>query len=336
MASRTTAALILLVESLRRLGHDVAPVLLDLGIDAAHLDPAASIDRNLEWRANVAIASSLDDPLAGLRSGLGLGIGSYGPYTLLLLTCDNAAAAVRAAVRYQRLAFLFGRLGFEPGPRRSALVLEPAAFPATAFRFRADLEVAGAWKLIHDLHRAARSRALPVRIAMPYPKPAQAAAYEQAFGCPVDWGGVAAKLVVDNEAWQERFATADPGAHRLIRAQCDRLVAAQGAEHDSLSSRVRAHLVACLAAAPNAAESAAALGTSGRSLRRRLAEEGVSFRELRDEIRREVADELLATEKRPVEEVASRLGYSEAAAFIHAYRRWTGTTPAAAHRGKKR
>lgn len=336
MATRSTAALILLVDSLQRLGHDVAPVLKRFGIDARHLDPTAAVERELELRVNEAIAESLGDPLAGLEVGRSLGIGSYGPFTLLLLTCDDAASAARTAVRYQSLAFLFGRLSFEPGRHESSLVLEPPPLTGKALRFRVDLEVAGVWKMIHDLHRTAHSRARPERIAMPYARPAEAAAYERAFGCRVEWDRRTARFAIGNSAWQERFATADSGAHRLIRAQCDRLVAELGTIREGMAARVRAHLAACLQDPPTAMEAAAALGTSERSLRRALAAEGTSFRLLLDEIRRRRADELLFGERLPVESVALRLGYSEPAAFIHAYRRWTGTTPAAARRGTRR
>ncbi len=336
MATRSTAALILLAEGLQRLGHDVTPVLRRFGLDARHLDPTAAVERGLELRVNTAIAEWLDDPLAGLEVGRSLGIGSYGPFTLLLLTCADAAAAARTAVRYQSLTFLFGRLAFEPGRHESALVLEPPPLSGKARRFRVDLEVAGAWKMIHDLHRTAQARALPERIAIPYARPKEAAAYERAFGCKVEWGHRAARFVIGNAAWHERFATADPGAHRVIRAQCDRLVAELGALREGIAARIRAHVAACLQEPPTAVEAAAALGTSERSLRRQLAVEGTSYRALLDEIRRRRADELLLNDRLPVESVAQRLGYSEPAAFIHAYRRWTGTTPAAARRGTRK
>nr|WP_328809445.1 helix-turn-helix domain-containing protein [Saccharothrix sp. 6-C] len=49
-----------------------------------------------------------------------------------------------------------------------------------------------------------------------------------------------------------------------------------------------------------------------------------SYQELLDEAR---AEELLTTNDLPVERIAARLGYGETAAFIHAFRRWHGTTP---------
>ena len=71
------------------------------------------------------------------------------------------------------------------------------------------------------------------------------------------------------------------------------------------------------------------MGMSTRSLRRRLVEAGTSFRALREEVVSTLAVELLETGVLTVDDVAVRLGYAEASSFIHAFKRWTGQTPAA-------
>jgi AraC-like DNA-binding protein len=68
---------------------------------------------------------------------------------------------------------------------------------------------------------------------------------------------------------------------------------------------------------------------SSRTLQRRLADEGVAFAALVDEVRRELALELVRDRARPLGEVAFLLGYAELSPFLRAFRRWTGKTPAA-------
>jgi AraC-like DNA-binding protein len=72
-----------------------------------------------------------------------------------------------------------------------------------------------------------------------------------------------------------------------------------------------------------------ALGLSTRTLRRRLADEDASYQGVLDEVRESLAERMLATGRLTVEDVAQRLGYAEASSFIHAFKRWKGTTPAA-------
>ena len=64
-----------------------------------------------------------------------------------------------------------------------------------------------------------------------------------------------------------------------------------------------------------------------RSLRRRLSEEGTSFRQLLEEVRQTLAEELLATGGLTLEEIAERLGYGEVSNFTHAFKRWKGLAP---------
>ena len=69
------------------------------------------------------------------------------------------------------------------------------------------------------------------------------------------------------------------------------------------------------------------MGLSARTLSRRLGEEGTSFRNIQDEVRRELALALLGDPGKSIAEVAFFLGYAEPAPFHRSFKRWTGTTP---------
>ncbi|MBK0401111.1 helix-turn-helix domain-containing protein [Limibaculum sp. M0105] len=66
-----------------------------------------------------------------------------------------------------------------------------------------------------------------------------------------------------------------------------------------------------------------------RSLRRALAREGTSFEEVRDAVRLAIARDLLSMSKLTIADLALTLDFSNPSAFIRAFRRWTGETPAA-------
>jgi AraC-like DNA-binding protein len=78
---------------------------------------------------------------------------------------------------------------------------------------------------------------------------------------------------------------------------------------------------------PNMNVAARELGMSVRSLRRRLAEEGVSYRELVQATLEEAATRLLQTPGRSVQETAHATGFSDSTAFHRAFKQWTGVTP---------
>ncbi|MEM9839544.1 MAG: helix-turn-helix domain-containing protein [Pseudomonadota bacterium] len=69
-----------------------------------------------------------------------------------------------------------------------------------------------------------------------------------------------------------------------------------------------------------------ALGMSVATLRRRLVDEGASFRGLRTETLRAKAEGLLRTDM-PLVHVAERLGFSDVRSFSRAFKTWTGLTP---------
>ncbi len=139
----------------------------------------------------------------------------------------------------------------------------------------------------------------------------------------------------DAEAAQVRFPAsyldaelphASPAAMALAEELCAEL-ASQRRDESGLVQRVRIVLAQRLAFDPSAAGVATALALGERTLRRRLAADGTSFQQLLDQVRISLADKLLANGSLAVAEVAVRLGYAEAASFIHAFRRWHGRTP---------
>jgi AraC-like DNA-binding protein len=73
--------------------------------------------------------------------------------------------------------------------------------------------------------------------------------------------------------------------------------------------------------------SARTLGLSARTLRRRLGEEGASFRDVVEGALETLAKQLLADDRRAIKDVASTLGFSDNATFGRAFKRWVGTTP---------
>jgi AraC-like DNA-binding protein len=73
-------------------------------------------------------------------------------------------------------------------------------------------------------------------------------------------------------------------------------------------------------------EIARRLGLSHRTLARRLADEGLSFSRILDELKLDLATRYLR-EGLSVSRIAWLLGYHEVSAFTHAFKRWTGKSP---------
>lgn len=331
MSTRSILGLIYMVQGLQQLGEDPGPVLRKHGLDPDQLDPSTRIERARELRIYADLAERLHDPMLGLRLGGFYGLAGYGPLVMLIMTCANAWEAFQMGVKYQRLTYLFGTLRLEPGERLSALVLSPMPMAPRAFRFRVDGEVSGTYKMVRDMQATMGLDIHADRIDMPYPRPRQAGEYEDYFNAPVRFGESEARFWLRNDHLQLRFPSADAAAHSMYRTMCDQQLQAQQASEgrDTLAERVSAHLALFNSGFPASEDVAKALDLSERSLRRQLADEGQSFRDLLAQARHAKARELLSQTTLPVEAVAQQLGYAEAAAFTRAFQRWQGMTPSA-------
>jgi AraC-like DNA-binding protein len=100
----------------------------------------------------------------------------------------------------------------------------------------------------------------------------------------------------------------------------------------ALASTVAAKIEAALPGEVTADAIALEMRMSGRTLQRRLEDEGARFSVVLDEVRERLARRLLAQPTLPLAEVAYRLGFSDLAAFSRAFKRWTGVPPGAFRR----
>ena len=71
-----------------------------------------------------------------------------------------------------------------------------------------------------------------------------------------------------------------------------------------------------------------------RTLQRRLKRAGLTFRDAVDQVRYEISLPLLHDRDHKLLDIALELGYSDAAHFIRAFRRWSGMTPSEFRRQK--
>ena len=77
----------------------------------------------------------------------------------------------------------------------------------------------------------------------------------------------------------------------------------------------------------NAIEVARRIGMSHRTLARKLSSEGLTFSQIAEELKGDLAGQYLRDGDLPISQIAWLLGYREVSAFTHAFKRWTGMTP---------
>ena len=155
--------------------------------------------------------------------------------------------------------------------------------------------------------------------------PADIRPYTEILKAPLRFD-VEQSAVVFERAWLDApLVSADPARLRVLKAKARAL---EASETGDLVAQVRRVVRRRLLAGSCSMQAVAAeLGMHRRTLDRRLLPHGVAFKALSDEIRHEVACQLLADTAMPIVAIAQSLHYADASAFTHAFRRWSETTP---------
>lgn len=165
-----------------------------------------------------------------------------------------------------------------------------------------------------------------------YPAPAYRAAYEAVFQAPLVFDSDRCALAVDGWIAERRVALQPRYVFGILSERADALL--QKLESSkTVRGRVEGLLLPLLHTGEAGIDAIAAkVGMSRWTLSRRLKEEGATFEQVLDELRHRMALDYLAARKASVNETAYLCGFSEAAAFSRAFKRWTGRSPSEVRR----
>jgi AraC-like DNA-binding protein len=167
-----------------------------------------------------------------------------------------------------------------------------------------------------------------MEIWLSYPEPPDTREHRRTFqGANLRFDAPFEAIVYERGYLDLRPPHSDPKLHALLVKQLEQRVV-ELPPALTLRHRVRKLIVAELAGGnPSTDHIAGLLGMSRRTLMRQLLAQGIRFQALLDEVRLGLAERALISEDVGIAEIAERLGFAEPAAFRHAFRRWTGTTP---------
>ncbi len=275
-----------------------------------------------------AAETAANDPLFILDFGSAVHATETSIVCVIGSTCETMAEAHAHLNRYARLTLDVGTR--HHGPHF------PLEMSRDGLWFVDDRDLPRAWRQITEasLLRIARGtrlvQAMPPLLRVVHFRHAPAgpvARYEAAFGAPVRFRQSRNALLFD-PAWPHlrvRQAPAHVSAVLLERAAA---LLASLDEARTLSGRVHAQLRERLGKESVTMDAVArALAMSRQTLYRGLRDEGLTFEDLLDQLRRSVAEDLLRSDRLAVHVTAQRCGFRDVAAFSRAFKRWTGVSP---------
>lgn len=309
-----------LPQLIRQLGRDPDQLLLGAGLDAAALsDP----ENRLPYAAIVHLLGLAAERTGcghfGLLAGRMFGLSELGLLGALVRNADTVGRALDSLTLHQHLnseggvAFLLRRgdyvdLGYGIYQRTGAGAAQMYdATLAAGMNFMTELAGPG-WR--------------PYEVLIPHARPDDLTQYRAFF-----------KVVptFDAELCALRFPASDlalpvPGANPELLRRAQYLARRAGAP-DFLQQVYRGLRLLMLENRHSGDDLAHLLSMHRRTLNRRLKAQGTTFQRVLDDVRFEVARDLLSNSHVPLDDIAATLGYAAVTPFMRTFRRWAGTTP---------
>ncbi|MBM4243370.1 MAG: AraC family transcriptional regulator [Deltaproteobacteria bacterium] len=313
------------VAAARAVGIDPSLTLRRLGIDSDRLD-------DLETRIPVETEEALwdemarlsGDPFFGLHAQQHLPAGHGDVLDYAVRSSPTLADAFDVLVRYNRLLHDAAEFELHMGTERTRLVQRFRGDPVGTTRQVADYSLGA---LVTVCRQLVGDDWRPLEIRFRHARPAGAEEYRRFFGRMPEFDCDANEIVLSRALLRRPLTTADPHLHRVMRRHAAALLA-ERPRPDGIVDEVRAALAPQLqGGAPSVTSIAAAVGINVRTLQRRLRQEGTSYQDLVEEMRRALALRMLDERRLPVAQIASDVGFSEPSAFHRAFKRWTGLSP---------
>ena len=316
-----------LAGALLEAGVPVAQVLAGSGIAESRLHAPGT---RISYRQMLAVFRNAHrlspDPGVALRAGERMRVTAYGMYGYAVLSSPSHAAAIELGVKYHRVMGPVADVSFSQANGVAAWEYQPilALDPADDFyRFVLEFQFSSHRTLYKDLYGPSFEFA---GLRAVYAAPRHARLYKRLFKCPVSFGQPRNELVFDAARLSDPTVYSDPITHAMVSEMCEQSLAELN-RSQGIAATVHRLLLEHPGSFPDIDTAAASLSMNTRTLRRRLEAEQTSYRRILAEVRTRLAIEYLSKTDMTTEEIGTRLGYSEAANFRHAFTRWTGRLP---------
>lgn len=277
-----------------------------------------SLDDTLAiWRAVEELTA---DPLFGFHMGLALKPTHFQLVAFTMLSSPTLGDAIEKILKYQRLISDGGSFTvLDVSAEEVALVYQPNADNFSYHQIDVVMVAVisfARWLLGQDI--------APKGINFCHAQLGGAEEYQNFFSCPIAFEQEQNSIIFSAHLMQEALPGFDPQLASMHEQMAD----------SQLESLSKPDIIARLQGLMMQSEMAISrdriaeqLGMSGRSLQRKLQEQGSSFQQVYDDYRYKKALTLLQDEQLSLLDISLQLGFSESSTFYRAFKRWQGITP---------
>lgn len=277
----------------------------------------------LVWERALALTG---DPLLGLQVGEAMKPNTFRVLGLATMSCASSEQAIGVMLRYQRLVSESGTLAAHPQPNGDVMLVHTAqTLKVPILPQQVEALLAG---MVRQALWLAGRPFVPLAVSFRHTALGDVQRYVQSFGITPQFGADANAITYAKADLQAPLPQADAELCRMHCEMADRQLASlpQVGYASSFAVQWLANRGECGDAAAGIEDLAGALGMGVRSLQRALKDEGTSWANLVDNMRRDALAALLQ-QGLSLEAAAQRLEYHDASSISRAARRWFGKTP---------
>ena len=299
---------------LKELGHD--PTVFPL----PRTGPVSEDDFKRMLENLVALTQ---EPSIALRLGASMHLGTHGLLGHAILSSRSLRQAAGLMIQYSPLQGVQSRIQLAFTPSHANLTFDPPFAVEGAPHFMVELFFAGVLAALRQLIGPLPAEC---RLELAYSPSMPEEVYRRFVGVEVVFERPANRFVGPNDRIDQPLSAASIPVAEMYRRQCERLLREMNAEN-GMGGEVRRMILDARGRFPGIGEAARRQAMSERTLRRRLAEEGLSYRSIVDEVRNHLARVYLRDTPLSVSDVASLLGFEDVANFRRAFRKWNDCAP---------
>lgn len=316
----------LAIKKLRRYGAPVDTMLADVGLSKNLINKE---DGWIPYESFALLirrcAEKVNDPYFGLHLGEENDVLDYGAIAYIGIASETLEDAILNLQRYIYTVTQAWELDLQIDDDTACINFTPSRPDFSQYRHA--VEAAGG-SLMIAYQRFLGHPLQPKEFHFIHSFDGDSHEHERVLACPVRFSQNRNQILLDRKALALPIETADDRLLRILTQNMKDVQHAQAQKSSHLVARVED---ACLRMIPagniTAKQIAAEIGTSERSMQRRLAEQKKTFSGIVDDLKQQLALQYMREPDLGLMQIAFLLGYADQSSFTTAFRKWTGMTP---------
>jgi AraC-like DNA-binding protein len=315
----------LAADRVRRAGIKLQPLLSRVGLTVDQIDdPERRISASNQIAFLEAAAEALNDNLLGFSLAEEFDLRDLGLLYYVMASSDTLGDALKRAARYSRITNEAIVLEYQEA-REPRLRLVYSGIPRHTDHQQIEFCIAA---MVRASRVLSGRRFFPERVSFSHVRSGGIAKFIGSLGKDFEFGSDADEIDFPAGSAEWTLVDADARLNKILLKTCEESLSPRKSNTGRFRTAVE-NAISPLLPHGQAKASVAAkkLGMSERTLIRRLAEEGVTFNEILQQLKASLAIRYLEEDGMPISRIAWLLGFEEASSFSHACRRWTGKSP---------